>query len=412
MAAHPTRTTTERGLDRLVNFTDAAVAIAITFLVLPLVDVTDELGEHGLGELVDEHGGTLLAFLITFAVIGRLWMVHNRVFEWVQDYDGRLVWTNFLWLLSIVVLPFAANLLAYADHERAVYALYIGTMIIASSSTLLMQSILQRTPRLRRADAPVNDEIVGARVTVVLMIFALVVAVLVPAVNLWALLLLFLGGPVESLITRRRGRRTPATTVHTARGLDRLVNFSDATVAIAITILVLPLVEIGPEIAKPGADFGSIVADNNGTILAFALSFVVTAVFWVPHHRVFEMVGDYNAALVWVNLLWLCAVAFFPFATSAVAESDSLATDLLYIGTMVVMSGGLLLVDLVLIARPALRRDAAVPIRVRFAVMPVAILVLAFVLTLLVPHLGLWSLLLLFVERPVAAVLARVRHEG
>ena len=75
-------------------------------------------------------------------------------------------------------------------------------------------------------------------------------------------------------------------------------------------------------------------------MLAFALSFTLIAVFWMPHHRVFELAGDYDAGLVWLDLLWLAAIAFFPFSTSALALlPDSRATTGLYLGTMVVVDG-------------------------------------------------------------------------
>lgn len=114
----------ERGLDRLVNFTDATVAIAITFLVLPLVDVVEEGGSPDLGTLLSQNYGTLSAFFITFAVIGRLWLVHHAVFEGVARYSSALVTANFVWMASIVLLPFAANLLSNVfDTDPSVFAL-------------------------------------------------------------------------------------------------------------------------------------------------------------------------------------------------------------------------------------------------------------------------------------------------
>src|SRR5918998_5814172 len=76
------RVRTDRGLDRLVTFLDAVVAIAITLLVLPLVDVLpDEGGTVPLGDLLAEEARRFVTFLLSFAVIAQLWLVHHRLVE-------------------------------------------------------------------------------------------------------------------------------------------------------------------------------------------------------------------------------------------------------------------------------------------------------------------------------------------
>ncbi|KQQ06304.1 hypothetical protein ASG06_00645 [Rathayibacter sp. Leaf185] len=206
----------------------------------------------------------------------------------------------------------------------------------------------------------------------------------------------------------RRRSRASLRQVRTERGLDRLVNFSDATVAIAITILVLPLVQLAPEIASDGGGIGALLDEHVDSLLAFALSFTLIAVFWVPHHRVFELAGDYDAGLVWLDLLWLASIAFFPFTTSALAQlPDSRATIALYIGTMVVMSGALVLIERHLLRRPGLLRDGVGPVRLTRALVPFGLLSLALALALLLPAIGLWWLLLLTLQRPLWFLAAR-----
>ncbi|SMH31491.1 Uncharacterized membrane protein [Rathayibacter oskolensis] len=399
---------TERGLDRLVNFTDATVAIAITFLVLPLVDVVEQGGFSDLGSLLAAHGGTLSAFFITFAVIGRLWLVHHAVFEGVERYSTALVTVNFVWLAAIVLLPFAANLLSNVFvTDPSVFALYIGTMIVASAATLSMQLILRRDPELLAPGVDPLRSSSRSLVVIGLLLLALVLAVTVPAVNMFWLLLLLLAGPIERLVHRGRSPE-PRRRTRTSRGLDRIVNFSDATVAIAITILVLPLVEVAPEIGREGGGVADVLDQHRDSLLAFGLSFTLIAVFWVPHHRVFELAGDYDAGLVWLDLLWLASVAFFPFTTSALAQlPDSRATIGLYIGTMVVMSGTLVLIEWHLLRRPGLMRAGAGRVRLSRPSVPFGLLALALVLALLVPSVGLWWLLLLTLQRPLWLVLAR-----
>src|SRR3712207_2209345 len=89
----------------------------------------------------------------------------------------------------------------------------------------------------------------------------------------------------RSATTRRRGGRPSLRRVRTDRGLDRLVTFLDAVVAIAITLLVLPLVDVIPDEGRD-VDLGALLADEAGRFGAFALSFAVIAQLWLVHHRI------------------------------------------------------------------------------------------------------------------------------
>ncbi|MFF1632405.1 TMEM175 family protein [Leifsonia sp. NPDC058248] len=203
--------TTERGLDRLVNFSDAAVAIAITLLVLPLVDIAGEIDDLSVGELVAAHWGAVLGFALSFIVIGRFWTIHHRVFEWVDSYSRPLLWTNLAWLASIAFIPFTTNVLSNAPNGRAdVYALYVGTMVVTTAAMLLMEVILQRNPQLVREDSRDEIDLLRASTPLIILVLCLVLVVVLPSIGMWWLLLLLLSGPLHSALARVVRRRPGA----------------------------------------------------------------------------------------------------------------------------------------------------------------------------------------------------------
>ncbi|MFD6166058.1 TMEM175 family protein [Oerskovia sp. NPDC060287] len=198
---------TPRGLDRLVNFTDAAVAIAITLLVLPLVDLVTDGKEHPLRTLFEDERGTFLAFAISFVVIASFWSGHHRVFEHLQDYSSAVLWVNFLWLASIVFIPFTTQLLADQGTDTApVNALYIGTMVVTTASLALIEVLAIRDPSLQRAEVRGQLDARGAFVAIGLLLVALVLSVVTPVVGLYWLFLLFLSGPLTRLFGVRPHR--------------------------------------------------------------------------------------------------------------------------------------------------------------------------------------------------------------
>ncbi|MFS2029324.1 TMEM175 family protein [Curtobacterium sp. CT11-45] len=56
--------------------------------------------------------------------MARFWTLHHQVFEHVRSYNIRVMQLNFVWLVSIAFLPFAANLLnTEVEGDRVAHAL-------------------------------------------------------------------------------------------------------------------------------------------------------------------------------------------------------------------------------------------------------------------------------------------------
>src|SRR2546421_4113408 len=118
-------------LGRLIAFTDGVFAIAVTLLVLNF----DE--PHGpdskLLHQLTEQWPNLLAYVLSFAVIGRFWIVHHRVFAVIRRLDAGLVMLNLSFLAFVVLIPFTTEVLGdFGDTTEAVvfYAGVLGGVAI------------------------------------------------------------------------------------------------------------------------------------------------------------------------------------------------------------------------------------------------------------------------------------------
>ena len=197
--------TTERGLDRLIFFTDAVAAIAITLLILPLVDLVPDAARGGktAAEFLSDNGGQILGFVISFAVIARLWRAHHAIFEHVRAYSVPLIWLNLVWAFTIVVLPLPTAIISEFARSRFSTAFYIGTMAISSLALTTISFVVRHNPVVEHSDNRIGRaSLLGSVTTSALFLVALVLAVVFPVVGLWSLFVLFLAGPAAALVGR------------------------------------------------------------------------------------------------------------------------------------------------------------------------------------------------------------------
>ncbi len=98
--------------------------------------------------------------------------------------------------------------------------------------------------------------------------------------------------------------------------LERLILFSDAVFAIAITLLIIDLKV--PELEWPVSDkqLINVLAALLPNIIGFLLSFLLIGLYWTVHHRLFGYVVAYTSFLLWLNLFFLLGIIFLPFSTS------------------------------------------------------------------------------------------------
>ena len=98
-------------------------------------------------------------------------------------------------------------------------------------------------------------------------------------------------------------------------GTARLEAFSDGVIAIIITIMVLEL-----KVPQHG-DAASLLAQWP-VFLSYGLSYLVVAIYWINHHRLFHIVPRVNSAVLWSNNLLLFCLSLIPFATAYMGENQ------------------------------------------------------------------------------------------
>ena len=114
-------------LGRIMAFTDGVMAVAITLLVLNIE--VPEVSPDQLNEALRDLLGSVGAYVLSFALIGRFWVVHHSMFETLRAFDGRLMALNLVFLSLICLMPFATNLYdRYPDESlaAAVFGLTLG----------------------------------------------------------------------------------------------------------------------------------------------------------------------------------------------------------------------------------------------------------------------------------------------
>ncbi len=199
---------TERGFDRIVNFSDATVAIAMTLLVLPLVDLGGEsVDGESVWTLIGDHWNVLFAFVLGFLVIWSMWVTHHRILEYFAGYDSMLLRLHLLWLLTMVLIPFTTQLIASPHLSTGgATTVYVAVLLVSSVALHLLGRHGRRHRELLHTDRPEVEAWLAGPFTwttpVVLAVILVIVSV-VPGVGAWPMLLLFVDGGVERWLERR-----------------------------------------------------------------------------------------------------------------------------------------------------------------------------------------------------------------
>lgn len=112
----------------------------------------------------------------------------------------------------------------------------------------------------------------------------------------------------------------------------RIEAFSDAVIAIVLTIMVLELkVPHGTELET--------IASLLPVFLSYVLSFIYVGIYWNNHHHLFHVVQHVNGRVLWANMHLMFWLSLIPFVTSWAGENHFASLPVAAYGGVLLMSG-------------------------------------------------------------------------
>lgn len=142
-------------LERMILFSDAVFAIAITLLIIEIKFPEIPKGASN-AEIVEHFKPTIIkffGFILSFFFIGLLWSRHLDLFKYVRAYNNRVVFYNLLFLFFVVCFPFTAS--GLSEHIRPsfllpVYIYVINVTLVFLSQYLLCHYLFKRKKNLTK----------------------------------------------------------------------------------------------------------------------------------------------------------------------------------------------------------------------------------------------------------------------
>jgi uncharacterized membrane protein len=195
-----------RGFDRVVNFTDAVFAIAMTLLVVEIgVPETIEGAAEDPAAMLDALGDKvplIFAFFLGCYVIGSYWTAHHRFMTWLEAVDRGFVALS-IYLSFVALLPFPTGVLGeFGENPISVAAFAVNMGAVSTMETVLFSHARRR--RLFREELPEEVYRWALRTSllpVLLFALSLPVAFVLP----WLAVLMWLTAiPLQLVLSRYR----------------------------------------------------------------------------------------------------------------------------------------------------------------------------------------------------------------
>lgn len=139
------------GIGRILALSDGVFAIAVTLLILDIA-VPARTDDDKLPGALLHLWPRYLAYLLSFLVISRFWVIHRQAFALIARDDPALIWLNLLLLLFIAFLPFPTAVIGAHNGSASAAVLYAVAVCLTSAASAAYWWYASGRGRLLRPD--------------------------------------------------------------------------------------------------------------------------------------------------------------------------------------------------------------------------------------------------------------------
>jgi uncharacterized membrane protein len=192
---------------RIVAFSDGVFSIAITLLVLGIT-IDPGLPRDKLAHALWEEREALLAYAISFAVIGRFWVVHHSFFSEVKAFDGRLIGLNMFYLGWIVLIPFSSQVLGEYGGQLPAVIVYSANLTGVVLVGQWMRWDAHRAGLTETDEMTGREDLISSLFITAVFLLSIVVALFDASIApyIWILLFIEGRGRIVEKLNRRLSR--------------------------------------------------------------------------------------------------------------------------------------------------------------------------------------------------------------
>jgi|GEM_PF-764198 uncharacterized membrane protein len=303
-------------LDRLVFFSDAVVAIAITLLVFDL-KINKASSDHLTFADFGNSWQKFVAFILSFFIIAIFWKIHHEFYVHIKKINNTLLWYNIAWLLFIVLIPFTSTLISAHLYDRAAIFCYcMNVFMITIFQNLIWDHVAARPDYLKENVDPdlVKTYIVACNLAMLNGVLACVISFFSPLI---AFILLFTRLPMFSLSTRyinKNSRNAPKNLFYSRANFRHLTIVGIAFTLLTIVVMYLTSVFVWMYF---GESFGhkdpkwNLLTEITYFLSAFIFIYPLIVYFMIREYKKKEYAKSRNYLLVSGIVLLITAVVAY-----------------------------------------------------------------------------------------------------